>query len=80
MGAQIRSLGGDFGAVTVNDNAAKNQNTKATTDYGAADANSMSMAKPKVYVMVSVDPITGKSVEKVVSEEYFEKHFGQLGK
>jgi hypothetical protein len=50
----------------------------------SSQADNMSMARPggepKVYVMVSVDPITGKSVEKVVSEEYFEKHFGQLGK
>jgi hypothetical protein len=36
--------------------------------------------EPKVYVMVMVDPITGKSVEKVVTQEYFETHFGQMGK
>jgi len=34
----------------------------------------------KVYVMVMVDPVTGKSVEKVVSQQYFETHGGQLGK
>ncbi len=36
--------------------------------------------QPKVYVMVTVDPITGKSVEKVVTQEYFETQFGQMAK
>jgi hypothetical protein len=48
-------------------------------------SDNMSMARgagnsPKVYVMVSVDPITGKSVEKVVTQEYFETQFGQMAK
>jgi len=82
MGAQIRSLGGDFGAVNVGDKAAasKTSDTTATTVQ-----DNMSMAKgagnsPKVYVMVSVDPVTGKSVEKVVTQDYFETQFGQMAK
>jgi len=80
MGAQIRSLGGDFGSVSVNDKSAKNET--ATISSTIAE-DSMSMAKtppPKVFVVVTVDPITGKSVEKVVTQEYFETHFGQMGK
>ncbi len=80
MGAQIRSLGGDFGSVSVNDKSAKNET--ATISSTIAE-DSMSMAKtppPKVFVVVTVDPITGKSVEKVVTQEYFETHFSQMGK
>jgi hypothetical protein len=52
-----------------------------STNINTADATSMAKpSQPKVYVMVSVDPITGKSVEKVVTQEYFETHFGQMGK
>jgi hypothetical protein len=50
----------------------------------SSQPDNMSMTRPggepKVYVMVMVDPITGKSVEKVVTQEYFETHFGQMGK
>jgi hypothetical protein len=79
---RIRSLGGDFGGVSVGDKAATSTTTNNVT---STTQDNMSMARgsgnqPKVYVMVTVDPITGKSVEKVVTQEYFETQFGQMAK
>ena len=72
-----------MGGVSVSDQTARRDVTATNTAATAAD--NMSMARgagnsPKVYVMVSVDPITGKSVEKVVTQEYFETQFGQMAK
>lgn len=33
-----------------------------------------------IYIMLSVDPVTGKTIEKVVSQQYYETHVGQMNK
>jgi len=77
-GDKIRSMGGDFGGVTVTEKSAKNETIGTATP--ATPDNKMAMpASPQVYVMVTVDPVTGKTVEKVVTQDYFEKHFGKQG-
>lgn len=79
MGAQIRSMGA--GGISVSDKKAKNEATSTST--GATPVDNMSMARSgdsKVYNVIIVDPITGKSVEKVVNQATFEKLGGSMGK
>ena len=75
MGAQIRSMGGDLGGIGVGENKAKNEVVGTTPTTIAADNMSMrpnNNVAPKVYNVIIIDPITGKSVEKVVSQQVFE--------
>lgn len=78
---RIRSMGGNFESLSVGENAANSQvkNSAANT---TASVDNMSMKPganaPKVYVLVTVDPITGKSVEKVVTQDvYFDMVSGK---
>ncbi len=60
--------------------AASNNIGGGGTSGPAAD-NKMAMpGGPQVYVMVKVDPVTGKTVEEVVTKQYYETNLGKQGK
>jgi hypothetical protein len=54
--------------------------SKSSSGLASGISSAGKSGESKVYVMVMVDPVTGKSVEKVVSQQYFETHGGQLGR
>ena len=79
-GDKIRSLGGDFGGVSVTNSSAKNETAGGGSTTPIA-SNKMAMpGSPQVYVMVRVDPVTGKTVEEVVTKQYYEATIGKQGK
>ena len=66
MGAQIRSLGGDLGAVTVSEKVAKgtvNNTSTSNNQMGSAIAPENRMRSGNTYIYI--DPITGTGLVKV---------------
>lgn len=80
MAKNVRSLG-TGGGVSVEDNAAKDK-VKSEKAGAAEKTDDMSMrsksSEPKVYNIIILDPITGKSIEKQVTEAvYFDMVSGK---
>jgi hypothetical protein len=74
MSSRIKGTG-DYGATTVQDAAANDKYKSETTSK--KEDNSMSMAggkenNTKVYNIIFIDPVTGKTIEKQVDEQTYE--------
>ena len=79
---RIRSMGGNFESLSIGTNAAASEVKGSNVNIVQGDNMSMKPGPnaPKVYNIIMIDPITGKSIERVVTQEVFEKVMGQMGK
>jgi len=79
MGAQIRSLGGDLGGVSVEGKKAEAQvKTDAATSFVEYKDNNKLASPTEVYLLVTVDPDNGVKVQKRISKDVYERQFGQM--